>query len=306
MWPLLLVLLAPGLFLVPLSRAEAGPAVQENRPRLRLEDWPLDEQETDGRRVYENYCIGCHGQEGRGDGDAAAALSPRPRNFQSGKFKFRSTPSGKLPKVPDLVRTITCGLPGSAMPGFPLVPEHERRHVARYVQALSLLREARIEVQELIERGRDYDAIVKDDIARIKTELVLKRITKVPTIPVPPVAPPKPEMLAKGKELFVSLCAKCHGESGQGDGPSSYTQRDWKDEAVPVRNFAAGVFRAGSQPRDIFLRIRTGLDGTSMGATGYGTDEEIWGVVHYVLGLVDPEAKKPRMVAGCGSREDNQ
>ena len=39
-------------------------------------------------------------------GEAAVFLSPKPRNFQKGKFKFRSTPPGQLPLQEDLMKTI--------------------------------------------------------------------------------------------------------------------------------------------------------------------------------------------------------
>lgn len=107
--------------------------------RLTLADWELSPAETRGRTVYETYCIGCHGDGGRGDGPASRFLDPLPRDFQAGKFKFRSTPFGEMPLESDLMRTVTCGLPGSSMPGFQLVPELERRDVVRYVLSLARL-----------------------------------------------------------------------------------------------------------------------------------------------------------------------
>jgi mono/diheme cytochrome c family protein len=37
-----------------------------------------DETPSAGERLYRRYCAACHGTEGRGDGPASAALSPRP------------------------------------------------------------------------------------------------------------------------------------------------------------------------------------------------------------------------------------
>jgi mono/diheme cytochrome c family protein len=34
-----------------------------------------------GKKVFETYCFTCHGSTGMGDGVAAAALNPKPRNF---------------------------------------------------------------------------------------------------------------------------------------------------------------------------------------------------------------------------------
>jgi mono/diheme cytochrome c family protein len=34
-----------------------------------------------GKKVYDTYCSSCHGATGKGDGVAAHALNPKPRNF---------------------------------------------------------------------------------------------------------------------------------------------------------------------------------------------------------------------------------
>ena len=40
-----------------------------------------DEPPSAGERLYRRYCAACHGVEGRGDGPAAAALSPPPTDL---------------------------------------------------------------------------------------------------------------------------------------------------------------------------------------------------------------------------------
>src|SRR6266478_1485307 len=80
--------------------------------------------------VYNHACSWCHGKDGRGDGPAAFSinkyLSPRPRDFTRGRFKFRSTPSGQLPTDDDLLRTLERGIPGY-MPSFAGLTAGERR-----------------------------------------------------------------------------------------------------------------------------------------------------------------------------------
>jgi mono/diheme cytochrome c family protein len=50
---------------------------------------------TDGRGMFEGYCAPCHGVTGKGDGPAAAALTPKPANLtefakrRGGKFSAR-------------------------------------------------------------------------------------------------------------------------------------------------------------------------------------------------------------------------
>ena len=79
--------------------------------------------------LYLRHCADCHDVIGRGDGPAAGVLSPRPRDFTSGRYKFRSTPSGSLPSGEDVTRVIREGLPGTSMPGSENLfsPESVRR-----------------------------------------------------------------------------------------------------------------------------------------------------------------------------------
>lgn len=57
---------------------------------------------ANGKKVFTQNCVTCHGASGKGDGVAAAALTPKPRNFVQGKFKYGS-------KDADLAKTIKNG-----------------------------------------------------------------------------------------------------------------------------------------------------------------------------------------------------
>ena len=57
-------------------------------------------------------------RDGKGNGPAAPSMFPRPRDFSSGIFKYKSTAAGEPPTDEDLVRTVRDGLPSSAMPYF--------------------------------------------------------------------------------------------------------------------------------------------------------------------------------------------
>ncbi|MCB9832160.1 MAG: cytochrome c [Planctomycetes bacterium] len=295
-----LIMAAPVVVLVLPSDSRAGSQQAQEAEGLALKDWPMSESATRGRVVYERYCIGCHGNEGRGDGPASKMLSPRPRNFQHGAFKFRSTPYGKLPLASDLVNTITWGLPGSSMPEFRLVPEVEREDVAQYVLHLATLKYGEREVQKIMKReGLSYEQVVETRIAQVKGEVWNERVDSMQAVAVPPSPPVTPELLALGKKRYLGECNRCHGDTGRGDGNSSFTLRDWKDDIILARDFTGGVFRAGSRPEDIFRRMRTGLSGTPMPAIP-GTDEEIWGLAHYIVSLKDPSTYVNRVHAGRG------
>ena len=303
----ILALVVPAAFLLAArdDPAQAQEGSSPGRATLKLADWPADPAAERGRVVFEKYCIGCHGDTGAGDGPGSRWLNPLPRNFQSGQFKFRSTPSGQLPTSADLLRTVTCGLAGSSMPGFPLVPLNERRDVVSYVLHVASYGMAKREVNYLMdEEGLSLDEILSDNLAEIHEEVRAKMHAEN-KIPVSERPPATPELIAKGKEIFDVQCAACHGATGVGDGASSYTLRDYKDSEIRPRDFTTGVFRAGSTPEDLYLRLRAGLSGTPMPAIP-GSSDEIWAQVYYILSLRNPNAKPTWVPPVCGGGEDHR
>lgn len=218
-----------------------------------------------GKEVFEAHCVGCHGQRGDGAGPAATFLSPLPRDFTTGVFKFRTTPSGTLPTDGDLVRTITRGVRWTAMPTWHEVSEKERLAVVSYVKTLS-------------KRW-------KDDAP--ETPLA-----------IPPAPRATPQLLADGKVLYErAKCAECHGERGKGDGPSAGTLRDDFDRPIRPADFTRGELKAGGSVVDVYRTMTTGLDGTPMPSfADTMTDPERWAISYYVLSLsawVDPLTGQP-------------
>ncbi|MEJ7733018.1 MAG: cytochrome c, partial [Polyangiaceae bacterium] len=51
-----------------------------------------------GRELYGQYCVGCHGDSGDGNGLAARFLDPKPRDLRLGKLKFAGVASGDPPR----------------------------------------------------------------------------------------------------------------------------------------------------------------------------------------------------------------
>ena len=99
--------------------AQAGPA------RAAGPDVGTEAQRASGKKLYLNYCSQCHGEKGDGQGYAASHLRPTPRDFTSGKFKVRTTPTGALPMHQDLVNIIRRGMPYSSMPAWPNFTDQE-------------------------------------------------------------------------------------------------------------------------------------------------------------------------------------
>src|SRR5262252_10322039 len=86
---------------------------------------------------YRRYCVGCHGDEGDGEGENAQWLDPKPRNFTLAQFKCRSTPTGTLPTDEDLYDTIARGLDASVMPPWNTFTNQMRADLVAWVKHFS-------------------------------------------------------------------------------------------------------------------------------------------------------------------------
>jgi mono/diheme cytochrome c family protein len=72
-----------------------------------------------GKPVFQANCSSCHGMTGKGDGPVGAALTPPPRDFSKGDFKYDTDGDGKPGADADLKNVITKG--ALAYGGSPLM-----------------------------------------------------------------------------------------------------------------------------------------------------------------------------------------
>lgn len=82
-----------------------------------------------GSAIYRERCQPCHGERGRGDGPAGAALAPRPADLVL-----------HVPQHTDgeLYYFVSLGVPGTAMPAWRTVlSERERWQVVLYLRELA-------------------------------------------------------------------------------------------------------------------------------------------------------------------------
>jgi mono/diheme cytochrome c family protein len=91
-----------------------------------------------------------------------------------------------------------------------------------------------------------------------------------------------------GHDNFVAQCAKCHGESGRGDGPAGASL------AIKPRNFNDCTRMAKESDQRIFNTIKSGgrAVGLSKDMPPWGEafeDQEIQGLVAYVRQFCNPQ-----------------
>ena len=248
-----------------------------------------------GKQLYMDRCQHCHGESGDGKGVSAAVVYPKPRDFTSGIYKFRThheTVNGnKMPGDEDIFRSINDGLHGTSMPGWSGF--YNKQQMAQLVSYI-----------------KTFAPVFKED----KAGAALDFSGEIPA---------SPASIAKGKEHFEKTfeCHTCHGTAGRGNGQQALDglKDDWGERIWPANLTQPWTYRGGHNRRDMFRNIALGITGTPMPAFAdpdpmasarQATDpqrkkdaealarevrEDIWHTVNYVQSLwtypEEPEAK---------------
>lgn len=118
--------------------------------------------------------------------------------------------------------------------------------------------------------------------------LVVKQASSGMTLAtLPAFEKSSPELMAKGKELFQTNCAVCHGPDGKGDGAGGASL------APKPRNFHAdaGSWTHGNTAMAIYYTLANGSAGTGMASYKSLLPEDRWALVHYVMAFNEGGAK---------------
>jgi cytochrome c oxidase cbb3-type subunit 2 len=219
----------------------------------------------DAKGDYRRYCVVCHGENGDGNGESFPWVDPKPRDFQLGIFKCRSTPTGTLPTDEDLFNTIARGMDRSNMPQWSTFTKQERADLVAWIKHFSP-----------------------------------RWVSEKPGSPI--TIPPEPEVTADrikaGRDVFARVqCWKCHGVLGQANGPSASTLQDDLGRPIAAFNFTEGARpKCGDTDRDIYRIFMTGLDGTPMPSFADNIKpEEAWDLVFYLRTLMKQNSKEKQM-----------
>jgi len=88
-----------------------------------------------GKKLYGQFCATCHGQSGKGDGAAAAALNPKPRDHTDKEYMSKLSDD-------DMLKVIKNG--GASVGKSPLMPpwgaslkDDQIQDIIAYVRTLS-------------------------------------------------------------------------------------------------------------------------------------------------------------------------
>jgi mono/diheme cytochrome c family protein len=241
-----------------LSRAQVTKYEEDQRLGMESHVGKMTGHAKAAEMEYRRYCVGCHGELGDGNGENAQWIDPKPRDFELGIFKCRSTVTGTLPTDKDLYDTIGRGLDRSNMPPWNPLSDQQRVDLVAYVKHFSP------------RWGREKQG-------------------------TPIEIPAEPEITADrvkaGQEVFLKVeCWKCHGVTGKANGPSASTLTDDQNRPILAFNFTEGARpKCGSTDVDLYRIFMTGLDGTPMPSFADNIKpDEAWDLVFY-LRTLEPE-----------------
>ena len=227
---------------------------------------------VDGAALYDRFCLPCHGAFGDGQGPAAPWLWPRPRDFSSGNYKWRSTTLTSPPTDDDLRTAISYGVAGTSMHPFG--------------QSLTT---GEIDALIAVLKSFSPDSF---DAARLDAA----RAVVVGAAPVVDEA-----LIARGQTLFASLgCNSCHGKAAKGNGMAAKYLLDPDGNPGGPYDLTNEPLRRPRAIADgltaIYTSVSTGLAGTAMvGFAGAVPDDDLWAVAAFVDSLrYQPSASENR------------
>jgi mono/diheme cytochrome c family protein len=243
-----------------------------------------------GRQVYIEYCMGCHGMSGEGNGPAAIGSVPPPRNFTQGLYKFGLVKDGGLPTDEDFKRIIQHGLNGTGMLKWD-ISDDQTYAVTQYIKTFA----------PQVWENKDQQAGVKIDFISDPFGLARKSFA-----------------IEHGKEVYhlVANCQSCHRAYLTQDelnslsmklnktaapefDPSMYELKiqeseyylyQYKDRKVKFMppDFTWNEVRSASDEKGIAERLCAGVTGSGMPAwCGVVSNEDVWALAYYVKSLFD-------------------
>lgn len=230
-----------------------------------------------GKTTYMEYCVQCHGVDGKGKGPASQGLIPPPRNLTQGLYKFANVPYGELPHDEDFKRIIRKGLNGSAMLAWDIHPKRLDA-VIQYIKTFA-----------------------KDSWVGADKELG----TKIEAT-IDPYGPEKrAQAIERGKVVYhmVAQCTTCHRGYESKENISKYSQQVYGE---PQTEFDSALYQLKAQEseydywalppdftyhelrsvystKDIYNRLVYGVTGSGMpGWKDVVSDDDLWALTYYV------------------------
>jgi len=267
-----------------------------------------DPQLIDGSKHFRRLCVQCHGLTGNGRGPTGLWITPTPRDFRTGAFKFVSS-KGSAPRKAnrdDLLRTLRHGIPGTAMPSFAMLSDAELESLASYVQHLSSRGETEYRMMlVLLSEGEtaldgSIAEVARDELSRIVREWQLADEERIaPQAELTELTDEERLQLAhlasveRGYRIFTGketgACISCHENYGR----IVAARYDMWGTQVRPANLTEPTYKGGKRPLDWYFRVRGGIAPSGMPAASHLNETQLLDVVHFIQALPYPRMLPP-------------
>ncbi len=218
-----------------------------------------------GKHIFIRECWVCHGDAGRGHGIYRQGLLPLPPDFGDGNYGTLQNPSYT---DADYFWRISEGLPWSAMPAWKI--HYNETDIWKLVYYI------RVNFTQTEARPQPLAAPVYPDEALIQEMPQAVSELQIRAGDLAQYDAEMGAMAAAGQQMYLRMCAHCHGLSGTGDGwdgqylnpkPADFTSAD-------VRGLSNG---------DFFARVSYGLQDSAMPSWGeWMPFAARWHVIKYI------------------------
>ena len=121
----LLVLLSSLMFLIACGDKPEPPETAK-APESKVAE--LDADTAAGKEAYDMSCASCHGELGAGDGAAASALVPPPRNYKAPASEWKNGPT-----IAGVTKTLKEGIKGTSMVSYKHLGDETIGQIVKYV-----------------------------------------------------------------------------------------------------------------------------------------------------------------------------
>lgn len=263
---------------------------------------PTPQRVERGEAVYQQNCGVCHGKNGEGMTNiqlaGASGQAFDTVDLTKGEYHAAKGPIQAYNVISFGIKDALVD-PAAAEERIGKIPPHptfnflqyqSRWDVVHYIRSLAPSTEGRVDPPQIVEKAktRAKNGVCNEEIKATLAEKVV---------------PQGDEQLARGKELFDSSCASCHGQNGDAETPIAATltppprnfhtedKNDWTHD--PVNAFS------------VFDAVTNGVPGTSMASYANIDENDRWALVQYVLHWVPDsvkvEATEAQLVDACRS-----
>jgi mono/diheme cytochrome c family protein len=113
--------------------------------------------------------------------------------------------------------------------------------------------------------------------SNMRAVLPVKKGSITPPVDVIKLSVATPELIARGKELYATSCASCHGESGAGNGVAGAALNP------PPRNFVnPQTWKNGPKISNMYVTLQEGIPNTGMASFSTIPPEDRFAIIQYV------------------------